>query len=86
MKRLVVALFSLLVIQCIPANATGTETISGLNRVAVSQTGIARQSWSSGGAPYGVPLTGWGEEEFARLRAPIADCAKQSGTDARALG
>lgn len=85
MKRLVVALFSPLVIQCVAANASGTETISGLTCVAVSQNVLARQSWSSGGAPYGVPLTQWGEEEFARLRARIADCAKQSGTDARGL-
>jgi hypothetical protein len=84
-NRLLVAAFGLLLTQYVPANASAPETISQLGCPAVSQAGVARQSWSVGGSPYGVPLAQWGQDEFGLLRTRIADCAKQSGTDVRGL-
>jgi hypothetical protein len=68
-----------------PVNAASKETISQLGCPAVSQAGVARQPWSVGGSPYGVPLAQWDQDEFGLLRGRIADCAKQSGTDVRGL-
>lgn len=85
MKRLTLASFALLVLQNISANASSLETISRLSCSDVSQSAVARQSWSANGAPYGVPLAEWHQDEFAQLRSRIAECARQSGTDSRGL-
>ncbi|UWU92685.1 hypothetical protein [Bradyrhizobium sp. CB1015] len=85
MKCLTLAGFALLVLQNIPANAASLETISRLSCSDVSQSAVARQSWSASGAPYGVPLAEWRQDEFAQLRSRIVECGKQSGSDSRAL-
>ncbi len=72
MKRFLVACFSLLFVQNVSANASGMEAISRLTCVDASQSGIARQSWSPGGAPYGVPLLVHGGSSFAPEYTPEA--------------
>jgi hypothetical protein len=49
------------------------------------QAGIARQSWSAGGAPYGAPLTEWNAQTFSVLRRRISECAGQTSGDLRGL-
>lgn len=85
MKRLTLASFAFLVLQNISANASSLETISRLSCSDVSQSAVARQSWSANGAPYGVPLAEWRQDAFAQLRSRVAECARQSGADSRGL-
>jgi len=42
----------------------------------VSQSGVSRQSWSANGAPYGVPMAQWHQDEFGALRSRIAEIAR----------
>jgi hypothetical protein len=76
---------SLFLAQTIAAQALSPESISSLPCPQVTQAGVARQSWSANGAPYGAPLIEWGRQEFSLLRARIAECARQTGSDVRGL-
>jgi hypothetical protein len=82
---IITRVYKVQLLQGVSANASGKETISQLGCPAVSQAGVARQPWSIGGSPYGVPLAQWDQDDFGLLRARISDCAKQSGADVRGL-
>lgn len=80
---LVGSIIGLSAVQSVAVQAAGSDAISRLPCFEVSQPSVARQAWSGAGAPFGVPLAQWRQDEFAALRGRITDCARQSGADAQ---
>lgn len=74
---------ALLLIQTASASAISPEVVRNLQCSQVTQAGIARQSWSAGGAPFGAPLSEWNASAFDQLRYRISECASRAGQDPR---
>ncbi|KRR09283.1 hypothetical protein CQ12_39945 [Bradyrhizobium jicamae] len=78
---LIGSIIGLAAAQSAAVEAAGSDAISRLPCSEVSQASVARQAWSGAGAPFGVSLAQWRQDEFAALRGRITECARQSGTD-----
>ena len=83
--KLLLIVPALLMVQISSTLAMNSDTVSNLACPQVSQAGVARQSWSAGGAPFGAPLPEWDAVAFNQLRGRISECAGRAGENPRGL-
>jgi hypothetical protein len=70
----------------IQATSVAAASINDLDKLTcsnVSPAGVARETWSVDGSPFGIPYRYWNALAFEHLRRRVHDCATQAGQNPR---